>query len=119
MSGRKGIGIKISELVEQMEKVIEEKRTRKSGISSREIAIAAIRYYLLRFGLKTEIIFDMDQATEVSGNTGVYLLYGYTRGFNILKKAAVKTIEKPEKINRDDLHPSELALLRHMITWHD
>ena len=119
MSGRQGIGIKISELVEQMEKVIEEKRTRKSGLSSREIAIAAIRYYLLRFGLKTEIVFDMDQATEVSGNTGVYLLYGYTRGFNILKKAAVESIEKPKTIQREELDPSELALLRHMITWQD
>lgn len=119
MSGRQGVGIKISELVEQMEKVIEEKRTRKSGISSREIALAAIRYYLLRFGLKTEIVFDLEQATEVSGNTGVYLLYGYTRGFNILKKAAVETIEKPTNIKREDLDPAELALLRHMITWQD
>ena len=119
MSGRQGIGIKISELVEQMEKVIEEKRTRKSGISSRAIAIAAIRYYLLRFGLKTEIVFDMDQATEVTGNTGVYLLYGYTRGFNILKKANVEVIKKPAEINRTDLHSAELALLRHMITWQD
>lgn len=119
MSGRQGVGIKISELVEQMEKVIEEKRTRKSGISSREIALAAIRYYLLRFGLKTEIVFDLEQATEVSGNTGVYLLYGYTRGFNILKKAAVETIEKPANIKREDLDPAELALLRHMITWQD
>jgi len=119
MSGRQGIGIKISELIEQMEKVIEEKRTRKSGISSREIAIAAIRYYLLRFGLKTEIVFDLDQATEVTGNTGVYLLYSYTRGFNILKKADTEVIQKPAQIKRKDFHPFELALLRHMITWQD
>lgn len=119
MSGRQGIGIKIPELVNKMEQVIEEKRTRKSGISSRKIAIAAIRYYLLRFGLKTEIVFDMDQATEVSGNTGVYLLYGYTRGYNILRKAAVDQIEKPKDIQKTDLHPAEHALLRHLITWED
>lgn len=119
MSGRQGIGIKISELIDQMENVIEEKRTRKSGISSREIAIAAIRYYLLRFGLKTEIVFDMEQATEVTGNTGVYLLYGYTRAYNILKKAGIETVEKPAHLNREDLHSSELAILRQMITWHD
>lgn len=119
MSGRQGVGIKISELVEKMEQVIEEKRTRKTGLSSREIAIAAIRYYLLRFGLKTEIVFDMDQATEISGNTGVYLLYGYTRGYNILKKASVDHITKPAEISRADLDPAEYALIRHLITWPD
>lgn len=119
MSGRQGIGIKISDLINQMEQVIEEKRTRKSGISSREIAIAAIRYYLLRFGIQTEIVFDMDQATEVSGNTGVYLLYGYTRGHNILKKAGDIEVKTPTNIHLEQLHPSEYALLRHMITWPD
>jgi arginyl-tRNA synthetase len=119
MSGRQGIGIKIAKLVQQMEQVIEQKRTRKEGLSSREIAIASIRYYLLRFSLQTEIVFDMEQATEVSGNTGVYLLYGYTRGYNILRKAAGGVIEVPATVNRQDLHPAELDLLRHLITWSD
>jgi arginyl-tRNA synthetase len=119
MSGRQGIGIKISDLIDQMEQVIEEKRTRKSGISSREIATAAIRYYLLRFGIQTEIVFDMDQATEVSGNTGVYLLYGYTRGYSILKKAGDIEVKTPTNINLEELHPSEYTLLRHLITWPD
>lgn len=119
MSGRQGIGIKISDLIDQMEQVIEKKRSRKSGISSREIATAAIRYYLLRFGLQTEIVFDMDQATEVSGNTGVYLLYGYTRGRSILEKAGDTEIKAPSNMNLEDLHPSEYTLLRHLITWPD
>jgi arginyl-tRNA synthetase len=119
MSGRQGIGIKIAELVQQMEQVIAQKRTRKAGLSSREIAIAAIRYYLLRFAIQTEIVFDMEQATEVSGNTGVYLLYGYTRGYNILRKAEGAVIDAPATVNRQDLHPAELDLLRHLITWSD
>jgi arginyl-tRNA synthetase len=116
MSGRQGVGIKISDLLNHVEQVIEEKRTRKSGISSRQIATAAIRYYLLRFALNTEIVFDMDQATEVSGNTGVYLLYGYTRGKSILKKAGVASLKTPLNIDVSKLHPSEYALLRHIIT---
>jgi arginyl-tRNA synthetase len=119
MSGRQGIGIKISELLDRMEQVIEEKRTRKTGIPSREIATAAVRYYLLRFGLNTEIVFDMQQATEVSGNTGVYLLYSYARGHNILKKADVSVFQVPVDINMSDLHPAERAILRQIITWPD
>lgn len=117
MSGRQGVGVKISELLDRMERVIEEKRTRKSGISSRMIATAAVRYFLLRYALNTEIVFDMDQATEVSGNTGVYLLYGYTRAHNILKKAEVTQVITPTDVELSQLHPSEHALLRHMITW--
>jgi arginyl-tRNA synthetase len=119
MSGRQGIGIKISELLDRMEQVIEEKRTRKTGIPSREIATAAVRYYLLRFALNTEIVFDMQQATEVSGNTGVYLLYSYARGHNILKKADVSVFPVPADINMSELQPAERAILRQIITWPD
>jgi arginyl-tRNA synthetase len=117
MSGRQGVGIKIAELLDRMEKVIEEKRARKSGISSRDIATAAVRYFLLRYALNTEIVFDMDQATEVSGNTGVYLLYSYTRGYNILEKAGAVELGIPKGVDISQLHPSEHALMRHMITW--
>jgi len=117
MSGRQGIGIKIADLINRMEQEIEEKRARKSGISSREIATAAIRYYLLRFGLNTDIVFDMDQALEISGNTGVYLLYSYTRGYNILQKAGHPGTETPSQVDVESLHPSEYALLRHLATW--
>lgn len=87
MSGRQGIGIKIADLLDRMESVIDGKRSRKAGLSSRAIAAASIRYYLLRFHLQTEIVFDLEQATEISGNTGVYLLYAHARACGILDKA--------------------------------
>jgi arginyl-tRNA synthetase len=49
MSGRQGIGIKISDLLDRMENVIEQKRSDHTGLASRDIAAASIRYYLLRF----------------------------------------------------------------------
>ena len=70
MSGRQGIGIKITELIHQVAKVIEDTRSDKNGLSSHTIATASIRYYLLRFALQTEVVFDLKQATEISGNTG-------------------------------------------------
>lgn len=107
MSGRQGVGIKVSDLLERMEAVIDGKRSRKAGLSSRAIASAAIRYYLLRFHLQTEIVFDLEQATEVTGNTGVYLLYSFARARSIMDKvrkegsamqlAAFGTLEKQER----------------------
>ncbi|QUL58418.1 arginine--tRNA ligase [Paenibacillus tritici] len=86
MSGRHGIGIKVTELVRLMEDMIESTRADKNGLSSRLIATAAIRYYLLRFNLGTEIVFDFKQAMEISGNTGVYLMYAYARAQRVLSK---------------------------------
>lgn len=121
MSGRQGIGIKVSELTNIMENVIQNKRSEPGEISSRDIAVAAIRYYLLRFNLQTEVVFDLQQATEISGNTGVYLLYAYARASSVLKKAKEQSIwpahSKPVKIA--SIEPAERALLRHVSSWLD
>lgn len=119
MSGRQGIGIKITELIDLMENVIEETRSDKNGLSSREIATASIRYYLLRFALQTEVVFDLKQATEISGNTGVYLLYSYARALSVLNKARDKGVTPfvPEQF--PDLEKAEHALLRQISIWHD
>lgn len=141
MSGRQGIGIKVTELVQLMENTIDATRSDKSGLSSRLIATAAIRYYLLRFNLGTEIIFDFKQATEISGNTGVYLMYTYARAGSVLSKAVVTAAKAnlnaekanpaaekatPEAEQTDalpvfpaTLQKAELALLRHLSNWQD
>jgi len=120
MSGRQGIGVKVTDLVLFMEKAIEQSRSDKKGLSSKEIATAAIRYYLLRFNLGTEIIFDFQQAAEISGNTGVYLLYTYARANSVLNKAALNAqMELPVPEFPIELEKMEAALLRHHSTWED
>ncbi|WP_438432748.1 arginine--tRNA ligase [Gorillibacterium sp. sgz500922] len=116
MSGRQGIGIKVSDLLDRMEAVIEKKRSDKSGLTSRTIAAAAIRYYLLRFTLPTEVVFDIGQATTTTGNSGVYLMYSHARAASLLSKAAnpcfTQSISFP-------LDKTELALLRQLSLWED
>lgn len=118
MSGRQGIGIKVSELLDRMEAIIDAKRSRKAGITSRAIAAASIRYYLLRFHLQTEIVFDLEQATEISGNTGVYLLYAHARACSIIEKAGHVGIQKPEAAHfEQQLEKQEHAVLRQLCYW--
>ncbi|MDQ0116675.1 arginine--tRNA ligase [Paenibacillus harenae] len=118
MSGRQGIGIKVSELLTRMEAIIDAKRSRKAGIKSRTIAAASIRYYLLRFHLQTEIVFDLEQATEISGNTGVYLLYAYARACSILEKAGHVGIQNPAEAHfGQQLEKQEHAVLRQLCYW--
>ncbi|WP_314587577.1 arginine--tRNA ligase [Paenibacillus terrigena] len=120
MSGRQGIGIKISQLLYLMEQVIAENRPNPDGLSSRLIAAASIRYYLLRFNLQTEVVFDLQQATEISGNTGVYLLYAYARASTLLNRAAEEHGITPKvPIAFPTLHRAEYALLRQLALWPD
>jgi arginyl-tRNA synthetase len=57
------------------------------------LASAAIRYYLLKFTLESQIVFDFDEALKTTGDTGVYLEYAHARACSILRKA------KEQKIN--------------------
>ncbi|MNI42942.1 Arginine--tRNA ligase [compost metagenome] len=121
MSGRQGIGIKVAELVEHMEQIIEAKRSRKVGISSRVLAAAAIRYYLLKVNIQTEVVFDLQQATEVSGNSGIYLLYSYARANRVLANAVKHQliVDTTTPINLAELEPQEYELLRHIAYWEE
>ncbi|MFC5447888.1 arginine--tRNA ligase [Paenibacillus aestuarii] len=121
MSGRQGIGIKVADLLTRMESIIDAKRSRQAGISSKAIAAAAIRYYLLKYQLQTEVVFDLQQATEVTGNSGVYLLYAYTRANSILEKAAVQpelqALVGKGKLDVTLLAEQENQLLRQIAYW--
>jgi arginyl-tRNA synthetase len=118
MSGRQGIGIKVSVLLDRMEDIIQKKRRRKQGITSRAIAAASIRYYLLKYHLQTEVVFDLEQATEVSGNSGVYLLYAYARANSILGKAAkIADVSTESALDLSQLEVQEHNLLRQIAYW--
>ncbi|TDG00146.1 arginine--tRNA ligase [Paenibacillus piri] len=150
MSGRQGIGIKVAELLDLMEAVVDNKRSKDkpfavpqderfgqdcakpsiktstsaatdpTGISSRTIAAAAIRYYLLRFNLHTEVVFDLQQATEISGNSGVYLLYSYARAVSVINKAGQEPHSSPAVPEHfPEMEKAEYALLRHIANWPD
>ncbi|WJH35473.1 arginine--tRNA ligase [Paenibacillus sp. CC-CFT747] len=119
MSGRQGIGIKVAELVSRMESVIDAKRPQSEGLGSRMIAAAAIRYYLLKFHLQTEVVFDLEQATEVTGNTGVYLMYSYARACSLLDKAGQSHLSQRVELPAEGLSPEEHALMKHLLYWRE
>ncbi|NIK75473.1 arginyl-tRNA synthetase [Paenibacillus castaneae] len=117
MSGRQGIGIKIADFMKHMEQIIETKRKSKAGLSSRAIAAASIRYYLLRFHLQTEVVFDLEQAVEVTGNTGVYLMYSYARSCRVLEKAKEPKAMQVDSMLIEKLQPQEHNLMRQLAYW--
>jgi len=68
-----------------------EKRPDLSEPQKREIAekigIATVRYWLLKFSTDQEIVFQIDRASSLEGDSGPYVLYSYVRASKILVKA--------------------------------
>ena len=93
MSGRKGLGVKIDDLVdlllERSRKEIALRRKEQDAAAetdARAIAVGALRYFLLKFGRNKVIAFDFDDALNFEGDTGPYLQYSLVRADNIFRK---------------------------------
>lgn len=85
MSGRQGLGVKASDLIDQL--VAELAPRMRDQAVTEPLAAAALRYYMLRFNTDSQIVFDFDQALATTGETGVYLEYAHARAASILRKA--------------------------------
>ncbi|BCS34175.1 arginine--tRNA ligase [Luteitalea sp. TBR-22] len=94
VSGRKGLGVKADDLLDRLvDKALDEVRKRNAGQSEAEarqtaeaIAIAAVRYFMVKFSRTKIIAFDIDEALSFEGESGPYLQYAAVRSGNILAK---------------------------------
>ena len=94
MSGRSGTGVKAKDFIQIVkQKVIERADPLIEEATASALATAAIRYYLLKFTLESQIVFDFDEALKTTGDTGVYLEYAHARACSILRKAKERKIE--------------------------
>ena len=94
VSGRKGLGVKADDLIDRLiAKALEEVRSRhpeeteqwQNDIAT-QIAVGALRYFMLRFTRTTVIAFDLQEALSFEGETGPYVQYAVVRARNILRK---------------------------------
>jgi len=96
MSGRKGIGVKADDLLDNLiRRAEDEVRLRNADLPeetlaevSRSIAVGALRYYMLRFTRNKVIAFDFADALSFDGETGPYVQYALVRSAGILGKVA-------------------------------
>jgi arginyl-tRNA synthetase len=102
MSGRKGLGVKADDLIDRLEaNALGEVRSRHAELAEGEqrriahqIAVAALRYFLLKFTRTSIIAFDFNDALSFEGETGPYIQYSTVRANNIFRKLG----KKPEEI---------------------
>jgi arginyl-tRNA synthetase len=94
MSGRKGIGVKADDLMDQLiVKAREEIGKRNRDLAdaeldglARQIAVAALRFFMVKATNNRVIAFDFDEALSFEGESGPYLQYSLVRAKNIRRR---------------------------------
>jgi arginyl-tRNA synthetase len=97
VSGRKGFGVKADDLLDQLiASAKNEVDSRHPHLSDAErfsiatqIAIGALRYFMLKFTKQSVIAFDFKEALSFEGETGPYAQYAVVRATSIFKKAEI------------------------------
>jgi arginyl-tRNA synthetase len=95
VSGRKGFGVKADDLLDQLiASAKNEVDSRHPQLSDTErvsiatqIAVGALRYFMLKFTKQSMIAFDFKEALSFEGETGPYAQYAVVRATSIFKKA--------------------------------
>ncbi|MEM7352159.1 MAG: arginine--tRNA ligase [Acidobacteriota bacterium] len=94
MSGRKGIGVKADDLMDQVEaklgEMVAERYPDLDAESlddlSRQLATAALRFFMVKATTTRVIAFDFQEALSFKGETGPYLQYSMVRERKIRRK---------------------------------
>ncbi len=94
VSGRKGFGVKADDLLDRLvasaknevdgrnPQLTEAERT----TIATQIAVGALRYFMLKFTKSSVIAFDFKEALSFEGETGPYVQYAVVRAANIFRK---------------------------------
>jgi len=97
VSGRRGFGVKADDLIDRLiasaQKEVDMRHpelseSERTGIAT-DIAVGALRYFMLKFTKTSVIAFDFKEALSFEGETGPYAQYAVVRATNIFRKAGI------------------------------
>jgi arginyl-tRNA synthetase len=97
VSGRKGFGVKADDLLDQLiasaKKEVDSRHPEVSDAerlsTATQIAIGALRYFMLKVTKQSVIAFDFKEALSFEGETGPYAQYAVVRATAIFRKAGL------------------------------
>jgi arginyl-tRNA synthetase len=113
VSGRKGFGVKADDLLDALiaaaGKEVDGRHPELSAAErasiATQIAIGALRFFMLKFTKPSVIAFDFNDALSFEGETGPYVQYAAVRATNIFRKGGLD----PEGFCRDSAGRDSLA----------
>ena len=119
VSGRKGRGVKADDLLDRLIATATgevmarqpELPAADARVIAEAIAVAAVRYFLVKFSRGKVIAFDIKEALSFEGDTGPYLQYAVVRANNIFGKLRERDGVTAESIadHLDALSPDALV----------
>lgn len=93
MKSREGIVVDADNIIQEMQNLAKKEIQKRNMISkikikktSHQIALAAIRYFMLKQDIIKDIYFNPKESISLEGDTGPYLQYTHARANSILKK---------------------------------
>jgi arginyl-tRNA synthetase len=97
VSGRKGFGVKADDLIDKLiaatQILVDERqatRTESERLTiAKQIAVGALRYFMLKYTRNTVIAFDFKDALSFEGETGPYIQYAVVRIRRIFENASL------------------------------
>ncbi len=116
VSGRKGFGVKADDLLDRLiasaknevdsrhPQLTESERT----TIATQIAVGALRYFMLKFTKSSVIAFDFKDALSFEGETGPYAQYAVVRATNIFRKGGLDP-DEPGRNPVERLSPADLG----------
>ncbi len=122
MSSRTGNVLTAPWLLSEAEKLASAKMAEKSlataSDAAQKVAVAAIKYALLRSSLGHDIEFDFEKSIDFEGDSGPYLQYTCARAKSVLRKSKVKSPASPAGRQKSkvtgDLTKEETSVLRYL-----
>lgn len=109
MSSRTGDVVTIGWLFDEFGKAI----VARGGVADDEIIAGALRYQFLKVKTGNDVIFDINEAVSLTGNTGSYLQYAHARARSILAKST------SEIVPLDALRDEDYLLARKLSEYHE
>ena len=113
MSGRKGLGVKADDMIDRLEAdALLEVESRHPDLAgevklhvAHQLAVGALRFFLLKFTRNTIIVFDFKEALATDGETGTFCQYSAVRANAIFRKLAAQGISLEDlwaKLKQED-----------------
>ncbi len=89
MSSRSGNVITGEWLLDETKRRLKENFEQMEEETLEKVAVGAVKYSMLKFSRKSDILFSFDESISLEGNSGPYLQYTYARTQSVLDKSQI------------------------------
>ncbi|OGI12474.1 arginine--tRNA ligase, partial [Candidatus Micrarchaeota archaeon RBG_16_36_9] len=122
MKSREGTVVDADDLIDAVQILVKKELLSRYKLPKKEleerslkIALAAVKYFLLKVDIRKDMIFNPKASINFEGDTGPYILYSYARASSIMKKERQK--KKSYSIGDMKFEEQEAALMKKLLEF--